>query len=182
MVSNCPQQMLKDELFSRLPVAVGKENLASEIQQAVERSSRKVVVLDDDPTGTQTVHGVDVLTGWNVTVLQKAFQSDSKLFYILTNSRSLDVIKAREVNAEIAHNLCTVSRSTGVEFDVISRSDSTLRGHYPDELDVLEEVLTQETGHSFDAHLLIPAFFEGGRFTVDDIHYVLEGDTLTPAS
>ena len=30
--------------------------------------------------------------------------------------------------------------------------------------------------------LCIPAFFEGGRFTIDDVHYVKEGDELVPAA
>ena len=175
-------KMLKKEVFSNLPVATETDDLFSKIQQEVQHSARKIVVLDDDPTGTQTVHGIDVLTGWQTAELQQAFRSDSKLFYILTNSRSLDTETARNLNEEIARNLCIVSKETGIEFDVISRSDSTLRGHYPDELDVLEQVLVQEAGAKFDGHLLIPAFFEGGRFTIDDIHYVLEDEYLIPAS
>ncbi len=174
-------KMLKEEIFANLPVSEGNANLFSEIKTEVQKSSRKVIVLDDDPTGTQTVHGIDVLTGWDVEDLKQAFQSDSHLFYILTNSRSMEVEKARNINEEIARNLSLVSGETGIDFDVISRSDSTLRGHYPDELDVLEKVLQQETGIRFDGHLLIPAFFEGGRFTIDDIHYVLEGEQLIPA-
>jgi uncharacterized protein YgbK (DUF1537 family) len=176
------EKILKEEVFANLPMSAESANLFSEIETEVQKSPRKVVVLDDDPTGTQTVHGIDVLTGWEVEDLRQAFLSDSKLFYILTNSRSLEVEKARKINAEIARNLCSASSETGVDFDVISRSDSTLRGHYPDELDVLEKVLQQETGIRFDGHLLIPAFFEGGRFTIDDIHYVLEGEQLIPAS
>lgn len=175
------QQMLKAVVFSKLPVSIWGVELFSKIQQEVQKSSRKIVVLDDDPTGTQTVHGVDVLTGWEVENLQQALQSDSDLFYILTNSRSLDVETARLLNAEVAQNLSIASKKTGIEFDIISRSDSTLRGHYPDELNVLEEVLQQETGTRFDGHLLILAFFEGGRFTINDIHYVLEGEYLIPA-
>ena len=175
------QQMLKEVVFSKLPVSIWREGLFSKIQQEVQKSSRKIVVLDDDPTGTQTVHGVDVLTGWEVESLQQAFQSDSDLFYILTNSRSLDIETARLLNAEVARNLCLASKKTSIEFDIISRSDSTLRGHYPDELNVLEKVLQQETEIRFDGHLLIPAFFEGGRFTINDVHYVLEGEQLTPA-
>jgi uncharacterized protein YgbK (DUF1537 family) len=50
----------------------------------------------------------------------------------------------------------------------VSRSDSTLRGHYPVETDVIAEELGP-----FDAHFMVPAFFEGGRFTRDSIHYLL---------
>lgn len=172
----------KEELFSSLPIAGETSDLFAQIEQAVHDSSRKVVVLDDDPTGTQTVHGIDVLTGWEIDDLRRAMLSEAKLFFILTNSRSLETKQARVVTEEIALNLCQVARETGVDFDVISRSDSTLRGHYPDEIDVLEQVISEQLGTRFDGHLLIPAFFEGGRFTVNDIHYVLENGQLIPAA
>ncbi len=60
---------------------------------------------------------------------------------------------------------------------MVSRSDSTLRGHYPGEVDALAEGL----GQRFDATLIIPFFLEGGRYTPNDIHYVAEGDALIPA-
>lgn len=172
----------KEELFDALPIARETSDLFSQIEQAVHDSPRKVVVLDDDPTGTQTVHGIDVLTGWEIDDLRRAFLTEAKLFFILTNSRSLETEQARVVTEQIALNLCQVARETGVDFDVISRSDSTLRGHYPDEIDVLEQVISEQLGIRFDGHLLIPAFFEGGRFTVNDIHYVLENGQLIPAA
>jgi uncharacterized protein YgbK (DUF1537 family) len=181
MGSTGPQQIFKDEIFARLPVLASRDDLFPQLREAVRRSARKVVVLDDDPTGSQTVHGIDVLTGWEVEDLQKALLKGTSLFFILTNSRSLDADKARAINTEIGRNLCRAANMTGVEFDIISRGDSTLRGHYPDELDALEEVLHKEAGIDFDGQLLIPAFFEGGRFTIDDIHYVQEGDRLVPA-
>ena len=48
---------------------------------------------------------------------------------------------------------------------VVSRGDSTLRGHFPLEVDVINEELGP-----FDATLLVPAFLEGGRTTVDGVH------------
>ncbi|MFN2355416.1 MAG: four-carbon acid sugar kinase family protein, partial [Desulfopila sp.] len=119
----------KEELFAALPIARETSNLFARIEQAVHDSPRKVVVLDDDPTGTQTVHGIDVFTGWEIEDLRRAFLSEAKLFFILTNSRSLETEQARVVTEEIALNLCQVARETGIDFDVISRSDSTLRGH-----------------------------------------------------
>jgi uncharacterized protein YgbK (DUF1537 family) len=64
------------------------------------------------------------------------------------------------------------------EFVVVSRSDSTLRGHFPAEMDAL----TEATDTEFDAWLVVPFFLEGGRYTIDDIHYVAEGDKLIPAA
>ena len=51
---------------------------------------------------------------------------------------------------------------------VVSRSDSTLRGHYPVETDIIAEELGP-----FDAHFMVPAFFEAGRFTRDSVHYLV---------
>jgi uncharacterized protein YgbK (DUF1537 family) len=61
------------------------------------------------------------------------------------------------------------------DFLIVSRSDSTLRGHYPIETDVI----AQELG-SFDAHFLVPAFFEGGRVTRDSVHYLIIDGVPTP--
>ncbi len=84
---------------------------------------------------------------------------------------------ARALNLEIAINLKSASAETGRTFTVVGRSDSTLRDHFPVETDALSEVLGP-----FDASFLIPYFEAGGRYTVGDIHYVAEGDTLVPAS
>ncbi|MGH7996388.1 MAG: four-carbon acid sugar kinase family protein [Opitutaceae bacterium] len=138
----------------------------------------KVVVLDDDPTGTQTVHGVDVFTDGSVAELVSALSDPAPCCYLLTNSRSLPSEQAFELTREIAANLTEASRRTGRPFSAISRSDSTLRGHFPEETDALSASL----GAPCDGTLLIPAFFEGGRITVGDVHYVQEGDRRIPAA
>jgi len=137
-----------------------------------------IVVLDDDPTGTQTVNDVPVLTSWEVSVLEREFQNDTPLFFILTNSRSLNESDTTVLHRDLAKNLKLASVNTGKRFFVVSRSDSTLRGHYPLEPKVLGEEL-------FDAPfltILIPSFFEGGRYTIDNVHYVEEEDQLIPAA
>jgi uncharacterized protein YgbK (DUF1537 family) len=139
------------------------------------RPEHKLVVLDDDPTGTQTVHEVPVLTTWEVEALRTEFAQPGSCFYILTNSRSLVAADARALNQEIASNLRAAAG--GKPFTVVSRSDSTLRGHFPLETDVLAEELGP-----FDATLIIPYFEAGGRYTINDVHYVAEGDKLTPAA
>jgi len=148
------------------------------IRAAVRASGKKVVVLDDDPTGTQTVHGVPVLTTWSVETLQAELRNELPAFYVLTNSRAMPPAAAQALNAEIGRNLVTAAREVGREFVVVSRSDSTLRGHYPGEVEALAEAMSR----NFDATLLIPCFHEGGRYTIDDIHYVAEGEWLVPAA
>ena len=136
----------------------------------------KIIVLDDDPTGSQTVHGCLLLTRWDVGTLKKGLDDASPLMFVLTNTRAMDADEAGSVTREVCHNLKAALEGFGRPVLYVSRSDSTLRGHYPVETDVME----QELG-PFDAHFLVPAFFEGGRFTVDSMHYVRVGDQVVPA-
>jgi uncharacterized protein YgbK (DUF1537 family) len=166
----------KDNLLQALPPE-WPSDLSSEIRREVQASGRKVVVLDDDPTGTQTVHDIPVLTEWSSEALETELLNDLSVFYILTNSRSLPLPDARSLNAEIGRALRNAGEKTGRDFVVVSRSDSTLRGHFPGEVEALAESL----GTAFDAWMIIPFFLEGGRFTADDIHYVDEDGFLVPA-
>jgi hypothetical protein len=104
------------------------------IQRAVATSTTKLVILDDDPTGTQTVHGLPVLTTWSKDALARELQGDGPGFFILTNSRSLAVSQAISLSREIGTNLRNAVKKAGAEVQVISRSDSTLRGHFPEEV------------------------------------------------
>ena len=190
----------------------------------------KIIVLDDDPTGSQTVHSCLLLMRWDVDTLRLGLEDDSPIFFVLTNTRSLSPESAASVTKEVCHNLKLalegvggvggdegVGRVGGDEgvggdeedkriikfssptpltpltpptpptphsplptplkggFLIVSRSDSTLRGHYPIETDAI----ALELG-PFDAHFLVPAFFEGGRFTRDSIHYLTINGVPTP--
>ncbi len=172
-----PQLTHVSQLDSLLPKEWEK-SLVPDILQQLIISDRTLVVLDDDPTGTQTVHDVTVVTNWSVDVLQHELQKREPAFFVLTNSRSLPLVEAQALNAEIGANLRQASKRSGRDIAVVSRSDSTLRGHYPGEVNALADALNQQ----FDATLIIPFFLEGGRYTIDDVHYVAEGDTLTPAA
>ncbi|HMN62557.1 MAG TPA: four-carbon acid sugar kinase family protein [Anaerolinea sp.] len=141
----------------------------------------KVVVLDDDPTGVQTVHDISVYTHWDLATLTTAFAEEERLFFVLTNSRSFVREQTIQVHHEIAQNLVAASRAAGSDFILISRSDSTLRGHYPFETLALKEEIERLTPLRFDGEVICPFFKEGGRFTLDDVHYVQEGAQLTPA-
>jgi len=197
----------KSELFASLP-APWAEDLLPRIREGVAKSRRKVVVLDDDPTGTQTVYDVPVLTTWQPEELARELANDLPCFYLLTNTRAFPAAEAVRINQEIARNLTVAAmRSPGRnDFVVVSRSDSTLRGHFPAETDALGRTLMGDVGrarHSVragvgqaddGAHgvtrptsqlpppvLLVPYFEAGGRYTVNDVHYVAEGEQLIPA-
>lgn len=137
-----------------------------------------IVILDDDPTGCQTVHDVPVLFSWDIEILESLLREKTHLFFILTNTRSMNEASAGLTVKEVIANLVLAGKNAERKFTIISRSDSTLRGHYPSELDEIEGSL----GVRGNMHCLIPAFFPGGRYTCNDIHYVREGDSLIPAS
>ncbi len=136
----------------------------------------KLLVLDDDPTGSQTVHGCLLLLRWDVDTLRLALTDASPLLFILGNTRARTPAEAAQITREICQNVRqVVGEDLLKNYLIISRSDSTLRGHYPLEI----EVMNQELGE-FDAHLLIPAFIEGGRITRDSVHYLLVQGTPVP--
>jgi uncharacterized protein YgbK (DUF1537 family) len=162
------------DLFAALPPEWPAADLRARIRQAAIASGRKVVVLDDDPTGTQTVHSLPVLTEWTLQVLADAWEEAETTFYVLTNSRRHPPEVAAEMNREIARNVAGVARRRGVEPVVISRSDSTLRGHYPAEIDALRVTLEPLLGCTYDGTILCPFFLEGGRLTAHDIHWVAD--------
>lgn len=149
----------------------------SAISAALQSTPAKVVVLDDDPTGTQTVHNIPVLTEWPVQALRTELENDLPAVFLLTNSRSLPLAEAQALNTDIGQHLKLAAQQAERQYVVVSRSDSTLRGHFPGEVDALAGAL----GQDFDAWLLIPFFQEGGRYTIGDTHYVAEGETLVPA-
>ncbi|KAL4573314.1 hypothetical protein LXL04_020114 [Taraxacum kok-saghyz] len=143
----------------------------------VDNNLKTLVVLDDDPTGTQTVHDVDVLTEWNVESLAEQLRSRPKCFFILTNSRALSSDKASALITDICQNLCNAAKSVGNnDYTVVLRGDSTLRGHFPEEPDAAVSVLGE-----MDAWIICPFFLQGGRFTIGDVHYVADSDRLIPA-
>jgi uncharacterized protein YgbK (DUF1537 family) len=128
----------------------------------------KIIVLDDDPTGSQTVHSCLLLTHWDVATLKTTLADAAPLFFILTNTRGMDAERAAAVTREVCVNLKAALADYDGPVLFVSRSDSTLRGHYPVETDVMNAVLGP-----FDATLLTPAFFEGGRITRDSTHYLM---------
>lgn len=129
------------------------------------------VVLDDDPTGTQSVAGLPVLTSWEAEDLAWAFSQETPAFYVLTNSRSLDADSAARVNHEVV-NAAIENCPPGTQLEFISRSDSTLRGHFPLETDVIAAERASAGLDAVDVLLLLPAFPEAGRTTRGGVHYV----------
>lgn len=151
-----------------------------DIPSLLKNRPRTIVVLDDDPTGIQTVHGVKVYMNWSPEILAEAFKNE-RIFYLQTNSRSLRSAETVALHRDIAKLLIPAAKAAKVtSFSVISRSDSTLRWNYPEETGTLRDEL-EKAGIGYDGELIIPYFYEGGRFTINDIHYVKQGENLVPA-
>ena len=164
------------EYLASQPPELRVPDALERIRRKINESGRRLAVLDDDPTGTQTVHGVPVLTTWSVEDLRWALEQPSSTFYILTNSRSFPEEEAAGMNREISANLASAAERTGEDFAIVSRSDSTLRGYYEAET----EALRRDLGVDFDGIVLCPCYIEAGRLTVDDIHWVRQAERLVP--
>ena len=164
--------MTRQDLLANLP-PIPTDDLLPSIREALESSERTIVVLDDDPTGTQAVFDVPVLTQLDADSIRDAIDEAPPVLFLLTNSRALTVGQTTELHQTLGNIL--------KEFDndiiVISRSDSTLRGHFPLETNILRDAL----GIPDAPTLLIPFCKADGRLTVADTHYLVEGDTATPA-
>ena len=166
------------DTIASLPPPPKNTGLAAYITQKQAASELPIlVVLDDDPTGCQTCHGINIVTVWDQETLVEEFKSTNSGFYILTNSRALHTPEARELIREICIAVKEAAATVGKEFEVVLRGDSTLRGHFPDEPEVAEEVVGKA-----DAWIVAPFFRQGGRLTIEDVHYVKEGETLVPAA
>lgn len=165
------------QTMNQLPPENRELHLVS-IREEFLKSQKTIVVLDDDPTGTQTCYDVTVLTSWKVELITEELEKRPSILFILTNSRSLPEQGAVQLALEVGQNLKEASKKSGREIIVISRSDSTLRGHFPAEVDAVAEALGIEKAVT----VLIPAFIEGGRYTIDDVHYIVENDELVPVS
>ena len=158
-----------------------QERVEKLLAEELEKNQDKIVVLDDDPTGVQTVHNISVYTDWSYESIQSGFRENNKIFYILTNSRSFTAQETTQVHQEIAQTIVKVAKEEERGYLIISRSDSTLRGHYPLETKILKDEIQKDSDQMVDGEILCPFFKEGGRYTIDNIHYVKYDQKLIPA-
>lgn len=173
-------KVLKSELLKnikQIDESIVNKTLAKELTTL----NKKIIVLDDDPTGVQTIHDISVYTDWSAQTIADGFAEKNPMFFILTNSRAFTAEYTKKVHQDIAERIVKESQKTNKDFIIISRSDSTLRGHYPLETATLKETVEKLTHEKFDGEVLMPFFKEGGRFTINNIHYVQEEDYLVLA-
>jgi uncharacterized protein YgbK (DUF1537 family) len=169
----------KTALLRALPPEWGLD-LSDSLRQRMQQTKRKLIVFDDDPTGAQALHSAYVLTRWTPDNLIPVLTDSHPLFFIVSNTRSMSREAAIRTNRDIATAVATAAKPYGIDFDILIRGDSTLRGHFPHERNAIQEVL-QSHHHTFDGTILCPFFLEGGRLTAFDVQWVAEGDRLIPA-
>lgn len=176
---------LEAEVLAAFPaeVQIPAALVADAVAASSAESPRMLVVLDDDPTGTQSVADLPVLTRWDVEDFIWAFGQAKPALYVLTNTRSLDPAEAAARNEEVVRNALAAA-GTGLRLGFVSRSDSTLRGHYPLEPDVIAATVAAVSGEATDGVVLVPAFPDAGRVTIGGVHYMRgtgeAAGTLTP--
>ncbi|HET7783019.1 MAG TPA: four-carbon acid sugar kinase family protein [Arthrobacter sp.] len=168
-------------------VRIPAELVASILAASNAETPRVLVVLDDDPTGTQSVADLPVLTRWDVEDFIWAFSQSKPAVYVLTNTRSLDPAEAAARNEEVVRNaLAAAGSPEELRLGFVSRSDSTLRGHYPLEPDVIAATVSDVSGEKTDGVVLVPAFPDAGRVTIGGVHYMRgtadAAGTLIPVS
>lgn len=168
------------QILNQFTVQNEKE-IEKELKDEIEKNHKKIIVLDDDPTGVQTVHDVSVYTDWSEESIRSGFEEKTRMFYILTNSRGFTIEQTTLCHKEIIERIDKISKKTGKEYLIISRGDSTLRGHYPLETELLREGFEADGTKRVDGEIICPFFKEGGRYTIENIHYVKTGNQLIPA-
>lgn len=147
----------------------------------LERPSTTLIVLDDDPTGTQSVSDLPVLTRWTRDDFRWALAADTPAIYVETNSRSLDPAAAESINRDVVR--AAIDAADGAPLAFVSRGDSTLRGHFPLEPEAIADALEATASISVDGIVLVPAFPDAGRITIGGVHYVrAPGSRLTPVA
>lgn len=148
----------------------------------MKREKWKMVVLDDDPTGIQTVHGCLLITQWDEESVRLGFADEQPFFYILTNTRALTREEAARVTREAMEMVVKVNEDYGYRLVIVSRSDSCLRGHFPLETDVMRECFTDRGLSVLPKTPFCPAFIESGRVTIKGVHYMKDGERMIPVS
>ena len=147
---------------------------------ATAPTDRRLLILDDDPTGSQCVAGIDVAFDLDPTIPVGVLEQPGSACFVLTNTRALDEQEAVALNRRVLAGVLDGGvPASGLH--VVSRSDSTLRGHVIAE-PVAIAVELAARGIDVDAFVLCPAMLEAGRFTEGDVHYAtVDGEAVEVA-
>jgi uncharacterized protein YgbK (DUF1537 family) len=130
------------------------------------------VVLDDDPTGTQTSAQVSVVLEWSPHTLAAARQPGDRALHIVTNARA----HAGDEAAQLTRSAAAAARVAFPSARIVLRGDSTLRGHVGEEY---EAVRTAAGTAGNPPLLLVMALPAAGRLTRQGVHLLMrDGDAV----
>ncbi len=134
-----------------------------------------LVVLDDDPTGTQNVTGVPVVLEATPELIAEAASSGARGLYVLTNSRAH---RPERAYALVRDAVSAAVAALGLPRFVL-RGDSTLRGHVLEEYRGLCDVVFPRRTPPL---LLVPSLPHqlAGRVTLGGIHLIERGGQRIP--
>lgn len=182
MSNNANRTVDTSELLGALPEGWFDTNLVNEIYEKYGLVLPCFVVLDDDAAGPQTISDAVVLATWEPNVIQSVFEKNVRVFFVLTNSRAYPPETARRIYQEAATNVMRAALAANRDFIFVSRADSTLRGHYPQDVDSILDVLKKGGFQNIDAVCLVPSFIEGKRFTINDTQWLEDNGKMIPVS
>lgn len=133
----------------------------------------KTIILDDDPTGTQSASNVRVLLKWDTKAITEALRVADSV-YLQTNSRAINEAQAIRLASEIRGQALESETELGEKIFFILRGDSTLRGHVFSETAVFLE--------QSSIILFVPAYPAVGRTTRNGVHFVKVNGIDLPAA
>lgn len=131
-----------------------------------------LVVLDDDPTGVQTLAGIRVLLAWDPERVRAALAGRPSV-HLITNTRALPAERVRPFVADAAR----AALEGAPDAAVVLRGDSTLRGHLLEEYLGVRDVVAPS---GRPVLLLVPALPSAGRVTIGGVHLFDRDGRRTP--
>ena len=102
-------KILKKERFDKIP-SIDEAQADQKLKNLLKDFHRKIVVLDDDPTGVQTVHDISVYTDWSEDSIAAGFAEENSMFFILTNSRAFTAEYTKQVHQTIAERVAAEAK------------------------------------------------------------------------
>ena len=178
MLKNLVKSVSLKSALSEFPGEVSVD--PADVRAATLSATKCLVVIDDDPTGSQSVSNIPVITSWAKDDFIWAFEQGLGAVFVLLNTRAEDSLTATQLNTEAVENALAAASQLGISISFVSRGDSTLRGHFPEETDAITAAFKAAGLKANRALLMTPAFPKAGRVTIDGVHYLLKGEILTP--
>lgn len=132
-----------------------------------------LVVLDDDPTGTQAVADVPVLLAWDAELVREPVAAGARSIHLLTNSRAHPPAEAYA----IARSAARAAADALPSLRLALRGDSTLRAHLLEEYRAVVDAAFPGRAPPL---LLVPALPHAGRITLGGVHLLERNGTRTP--